>query len=49
MVRICFVGFIGEDINTLDGRMWILGGVFIEDYYIIFDREYNRVGVAKAK
>uniref|UniRef100_F7EUW5 Peptidase A1 domain-containing protein n=1 Tax=Ornithorhynchus anatinus TaxID=9258 RepID=F7EUW5_ORNAN len=40
---ICYSGFEGES-----GGQWILGVVFIREYYSIFDRAHQRVGLAKA-
>nr|XP_034979914.1 embryonic pepsinogen-like isoform X1 [Zootoca vivipara]XP_034979915.1 embryonic pepsinogen-like isoform X2 [Zootoca vivipara] len=39
----CTSGF-----QNTSGDLWILGDVFIREYYSIFDRENNQVGLAKA-
>ncbi|XP_007947634.1 chymosin-like [Orycteropus afer afer] len=40
----CTSGFQGDN----DSQLWILGDVFIREYYSVFDRANNRVGLAKS-
>ncbi|XP_031536138.2 chymosin [Vicugna pacos] len=40
----CTSGFQGDN----NSELWILGDVFIREYYSVFDRANNRVGLAKA-
>ncbi|XP_075568406.1 LOW QUALITY PROTEIN: pepsin A-like [Pelecanus crispus] len=43
----CMLGFQGMNAPTEAGELWILGDVFIREYYVIFDRANNMVGLSR--
>ncbi|XP_074852111.1 pepsin A-like [Carettochelys insculpta] len=42
----CTAGLEGIDVSTSSGELWILGDVFIRQYYVVFDRANNEVALA---
>ncbi|XP_074951262.1 pepsin A-like [Phalacrocorax aristotelis] len=43
----CMLGLQGMNAPTESGELWILGDVFIREYYVIFDRANNKVGLSQ--
>jgi saccharopepsin len=44
----CMSAFVGHDVHSPTGPIWVLGSIFLRAYYSVFDMERNRVGFARA-
>ena len=45
----CLIGMIGIDVPSPEGPSWILGSLFINQFYMVFDFEDFKVGIAEKK
>lgn len=44
----CMSAFVGHDVHSPTGPIWVLGSIFLKAYYTVFDMERNRVGFARS-
>jgi saccharopepsin len=45
----CMSAFVGRDIQSPTGPIWVLGSVFLRSYYTVFDVARGRLGFARSK
>jgi len=46
---VCILGITGIDVPAPRGPLWILGDIFIRQYFTVFDVEHSRIGVAPVR
>ena len=44
----CTLAFMAIDLDPPQGPMWVLGDIFLSNYYTVFDRDSMSLGFAKA-
>lgn len=45
----CMSAFVSQNIQSPTGPIWVLGSVFLQRFYAVFDMEHSRIGLAPAK
>ncbi|XP_005699796.1 PREDICTED: pregnancy-associated glycoprotein 2-like isoform X2 [Capra hircus] len=45
---LCFSAFLGGTEKVTKSETWILGDAFLKQYFLVFDRRNNRIGLAHA-
>ena len=47
--RLCKRGFMPLDVDPPRGPIWVLGDIFLRKFFVIFDRDEKRIGIAIRK
>ena len=42
----CKKAFIPLDVDSPRGPLWVLGDIFLRKYFVVFDRDEQRIGIA---
>jgi cathepsin D len=45
-LRDCKRAFMPLDVNQPRGPLWVIGDIFLRKYFVIFDRDSKRIGIA---
>jgi len=43
----CLIGFYEMNIEPPNGPSWILGTIFLKKFYVVFDFENWKIGIAR--
>jgi hypothetical protein len=43
----CKRAFMPLDVDPPRGPLWVLGDIFLRKFFVVFDRDSNRIGIAE--